>query len=733
MSTITVPSVPLNATFNGDLNLSNSSNPDLGTGSLYLTDAASNLYVGGLTNLQSTLITTTSGPFNVTGNNGITFTPVGAISMSSGTTGNLFTTTVGTITLSSTSATGQAIVSSAGAGPSSVLINASNATSGQVAITSAGASNTVPGILVSATATTGGGISLTSACGSTTVKSISVTATDSSNGSILIQGAGNFAASTPAITISSTNTTSGQVLITSASNSTTVQAVVLSGTSSTGGAISITSAGPGVSSTSISITATNSSSGTIAVAASGTSATALSLSAPNGGISATATGLINISTSSTASGVTIATSTAGVPVIIGTTTSLTTIAGNLLVQGTTTQTQSVNTLVYDNVITVNAGPGTIGASGGLAIRRSQAPGATVVGDVVTQPAPIQESGAFQSGSTTSVVNLAAYASSTTDFYKGWWFSITSGTGINQVRRIKSYNGSTKAATIYVAADNTTTPYFNDGLVLVTAPAAGDTYQLFAESYETMNYSESADAITFQSSAIDPGTGAITPVQYLPTQMGATTIQPKIYNNAPFSAATSTNIVVTIQSHGLLVGYKVRTSNSTDAGITAGVYTITAVTTNTFTFVNGSAITSTSASSITIQMLDTSVLYVNKIAVEDAGYGNVNISIPGVGQTTTGTLLKVSSGTGTNFSLASVIGTSGCYFVKVADASAGGANATFAIASSGSTIGSVTEISQSKGAQNQKLGISWAASASPIVYQTAAGSGSGSYTYSITCY
>lgn len=733
MSTITVPTVPLNASYNGDIQLSNSGNADLGTGSIYITDAASQFYVGGLTNLQTTLITTNNGAFNLTGTNGVTWTPTGAISFTSGTTGNLFTTTVGTITLSSTNATGQTIVSSAGAGPSSVLVNASNATSGQVAITSSGASATVPGINISASGTTGGGIVMTSACGSTTVKSISITATDATNGDILIQSAGNFAASNPAISISATNTTSGQILMTSASNSTATNAVIISGTSSTGGGISITSAGPGVSSTSISITATNATSGAISIVASGTSATALTLNAPNGGIAATATGLINITTTSTGSGVTIATTTAGVPVVIGTSTSLTTIAGNLLVQGTTTQTQSVNTLVFDNIITVNAGPGAVGASGGLAIRRTQAPAATIIGDVVTQPNPIQESGTFQTGSTTSVVNLSAFSSTTTDFYKGWWVAITSGAGINQVRRIKSFNGSTKAATLYVAADNTTTPYFNDGLVLVTAPAAGDSYQLYAESYETLNYNETLDAITFVSSATDPGAGAITPVQYIPHQMGTTTIQPRVYNNASFSAAASVNIVVTIIAHGLTAGSKIRTSNSTDAGITAAVYTVASATANTFTFVNGSAITSTSTSSITITMLDTSILYVNKIAVEDAGYGNVSISIPGVGQTMSGSISKVASGTGTNISLASIIGTSGTYFVKVSDASAGGANSTYAISSSGATVGSVTEISQNKGAQNQKLGISWSASASPIVYQTNAGSGGGSYTYNIVAY
>ena len=729
MSVITPPTVGLNMTLNGDIQISNSGNADLGTGSIYLTDAASNLFVNGSTNLQTTLITTNNGAFNVTGSNGITFNPTGAISMTSGTTGNLFTTTVGTITLSSTNATGQTIVSSAGAGPNSVLLNASNTSSGQISLTSAGTSTSVPAINLLASGVTGSGILISSASGTTTTKSITLTATDATNATVLISSAGNFAASNPAITLSASNTTSGQILMTSASNSTTVPAIVISGTSSTGAGISITSSGPGVSSSSISISATNATSGAITISAAGTAATAISLTASAGGISATAVGLVNITTTSTSSGITIATGTAGVPVVIGTSTSLTTIAGNLLVQGTTTQTQSTNTLVFDNVITVNAGPSAIGADGGLAIRRGQNTSATIVGDVVTNPTPIQESGAFQAGSTTGAVVLSTFASVTNNAYNGWWITITSGTGINQVRRIKTYVGATKTATLYVAADNTTTPYFNDGLVLVTAPAAADTYQLFAETYMFTGYNESQDSFLHVSSSVDPGTGVVTPVQYLPTKMGSTTINPRVYNNASFSAAASVNIVVTITAHGLIVGSKVRTSNSTDVGITAAVYTITAVTANTFTFVNGSAITSTTASSISISMLDTSVLAVNKIVLQDSGYGS--LSIPGLPVVTSIAILKVSNTLGAGVSLAPYIGTSGSYLIKVVDAAAGGANAVFAVSSSGTTTGAVTEISQNKGAQGQRLAASWLASGSPVIYQSAAGSGASNYTYTVT--
>lgn len=732
MSAITVPTVPLNHSVNGDITLYDSGNADLGLGSLYLTSSSANLYNSGLTNLSTTRFTLNNGALNIIGTNGITGTMTGAVSLVSGTTGNLYSTTVGTITLSSTNATGQTIVSSAGAGPSSVLLNATNTTDGQIALTSAGNSTSSPSILLNSTATTGGGISLTSASNSTSVKSISLTATNATNGSILLSGAGNFIGSVPAISLLATSVTSGQILVSSASDNTSTPAIIISGTSATGAAVNITSAGPGTSNGSIFVNATNSS-GRINLSSAGTGANAITLTSSAGGISATATGLVNITTTSTGSGVTIATGTAGVPVVIGTSTSLTTIAGNLLVSGTTTSINTVSTLITDNILTLNAGPGAVGLDSGISLRRFQAPGASVVGDVVTNPGPIQESGTFQAGSSTpGTVVLSAFASSTNNFYTGWFVVVTSGTGINQVRRIKTYNGTTKTATLYVTADNTSQPtYFGDGLDLVTAPAASDTYNLFAEVNMCVGYIESTDSLNLISSSTDPGQTTISPVQYIDNRMGKTTIQPKVYNNAKFTASASVNIVVTIKAHALVIGNKVRISNSTDVGITNGVYSLTAVTTDTFTFVAPTSITSVAASSLTATFLETSILYVNQIALQDAGYGT--LSIPGIFSSTIIQLLKTSSGVGTGVTLSAVIGITGSFFVKVSDQSGTGASATFSLSNNGSSTGSISTITQIKGGQNQRLNISWLTGASPVLFHSNAGSGGGNYSYDVKVY
>jgi len=733
MSLITPPTNPLGGFQNFDLQTVDSGNADLGTGSIYLTSSTSNLYIGGNTNLQKTLMTLNNGNFVITGSNSIASNITGSTSFTSATTGNAFTTSVGSVTVSSTDATtGSLVLSNAGPGANGILINATNTTSGQIALTSAGTSTTVAGIALASTGTTGGGISLTSACGNTTVKSISLSATDATNGSVLITGAGNFASSVPAVTISASNTTSGQVLVTSAGNNTTSNAIFISGTSTTGGAVAITSAGPGTTNGSIFVNASNTTSGVVNITSAGTSNSALTIATPNGGISSTSTGPVNITTSNT-SGISLATGTAGVPVTIGTSTSVTTIVGslNVLSGGSYTQIGSSNTTIIDNIITLNSGPAVLGMDSGLSIRRGQAPGATIAGDVVTQSGPVQESGTFQTGSATpGTLVLSAFASTTANYYIGWYGTITSGAAINQTFRIKSYNQSTKTATLYVAADNTTTPYFNDGRNLVTAPASGDSYQLWSETYQTATWNNTAGAFVFASSSVDPGQSTIARQQYSALNHGQTTIYGKIYNNASFSAAGSTT-VVTLVSNGISVGDPVRISNSTAAGITAGVYTVTAATTNTFTFIAPSAITSTSASSLTVELLKTSRMNVNYLYPEDPFF--TTVQIPGVFQTFSIGILKTSNTTGAGVNL-SALNIYGTYLIKVTNATGTGASAMFSVSNNGASVGSTSTISSIKGSTNERLGITWTSGSTPLIYQTtAASSGSGNFTYNIVVY
>jgi hypothetical protein len=252
----------------------------------------------------------------------------------------------------------------------------------------------------------------------------------------------------------------------------------------------------------------------------GTETDALHIEALAGGILIDAnggTGLspISIQTDDTTNGVSIATLTAGIPVFIGTATSTTTIVGDLTVSGTTTTINTETLTVEDNIILLNSGPsGT--ADGGTAVKRFQDHNDGASGDVVGGSNPDELStahasdGFITSATATTVVfknDGATEPSSVDDYYNGWWIIITAGTGANQVRRIKDYTGSTRTATIFTTADESSLPQTPaTGADWTVTPSSTDsTYSLYSCSFILSMYDESANEWIHGCTALDPAT------------------------------------------------------------------------------------------------------------------------------------------------------------------------------------------------------------------------------------
>ena len=312
----------------------------------------------------------------------------------------------------------------------------------------------------------GTGLSMTSAYNS----SLTVTGTgvSGSNGNLTLSAAGNSigtvllsadgpSTTSTSINISATNASSGQVIVQSA------------GTSATYPPVLIQSTGGGANAKTI-------------IQSNGTGVDAVTLTSSGGGIQATATGLINITTTNTGSGITIGTTTTGVPIFLGTTGSLTTVNGDLVVRGTTTTVNTTTLSFLNNAIILNSANNLIGNDAGVAIRRYQIPSNTltgsVIGNVTTAASyplgkyPIQETGVAQAGAA-GTITLAPYAftsANTLDtYYSGWWIYIYAGTGSGQIRRIKTYDGTTQIASIYTTADNVLGP--STQYTITTIPTA----------------------------------------------------------------------------------------------------------------------------------------------------------------------------------------------------------------------------------------------------------------------
>ena len=704
MSLLTLPTYSQNFSLTGDADVYSGINSSNGDGSLYIRNGG--LYTAGLTNLNTLTVLTNNGPTTIEGSNGLTVNVTAGISMTSASS-SFFTTTSGSNTISATAtdATGVVDIIAAGTGPNSLFLNATNTTSGQITLSSQGASSSAPSILIQST--------------------------DATNGYINIIGSGNYAASNPAVLISTPNTTSGQIALVSAGDSVSVDGIYLNASGTSGGNVNIVAAG--ANNPSIQLSATNAA-GQILLTSSGTSTTSIEMTTP-GGIFGNATGPISIQSADATNGVKIATVTSDIPVTIGTATSLTTIAGNLDINGTFTAINTDTLTTTDNTIVLNSGNGEIGQDSGVIIRRYQFPDADGTGDVVNNPNPIQESGAFQTGSATpGTLVLAPYASATDNFYVGWWIKVTSGAGINQVRRIKSYVGSTQTATIYETSDNSTTQnqvQFTDGLDLVTAPASGDTYNLYSRSYVASFYSETSHTLSFAAlaNAPDPITnvGVSTAVvqQYQYQRTGGITVEDQVYNNAQISASASTTLTVSIMAHGCSVGDKVRITNQTHTtpAFTEGVYVIQTVATNTFTVTVDVATTTTSASSAKVVFMQTSYIAVNVIEPFDSDFGG--ISIGGISTVEDVVIPRTSTAL---FNL-TTSATSGAFLITVANLNmTNGAFSVFSVCSS-TTGGSVSRLSTSKGSEGERINAAWSSGNLVQIFHSPAGTTVGqTFTY-----
>lgn len=269
----------------------------------------------------------------------------------------------------------------------------------------------------------------------------------------------------------------------------------------------------------------------VVICSDGTAADAIAIETSNtgGGVSVSAAGPVSLESGDASQGVQIATGTSGIPVKIGTSNSTTTIYGNLDVKGVTTVVESQTVTVTDNILVVNNAPsGT--SDGGLAVKRFQSANNTGTGDVVSD-VPDQTGNVQADFNSQTTIHLAETANASNDYYNGWWVKITDGQGMNQVRRIKSYDGSTKVATIYDTFDQTdvlANPLPVEGMDFDTIPKGTEpnrsTYALYPCHFVMAIWDESQDRFALVCSSSD-SSEQITAQHYSDLQLNT------LYSNA----------------------------------------------------------------------------------------------------------------------------------------------------------------------------------------------------------
>lgn len=218
---------------------------------------------------------------------------------------------------------------------------------------------------------------------------------------------------------------------------------------------------------------------------------AINLTTTNsGGILIDSDSLVSIQSNDISDGIKIGTDYT-IPISIGTALNTTTINGDLLVKGTTTTINTEVVTIKDNIIVVNNTP-LSGSDGGMAIKRYQNANDDGSGDVVADTPEV--TGNVVNGGTITTVVLDSSASSSNNIYNGWWIKLNKGSNY-QVRRISSYDGATKTATIYSTSDQTFTlgnPSPIEGMNFTQVPDDTWNYSLYPCHYVLSIWDESAN-------------------------------------------------------------------------------------------------------------------------------------------------------------------------------------------------------------------------------------------------
>jgi hypothetical protein len=225
----------------------------------------------------------------------------------------------------------------------------------------------------------------------------------------------------------------------------------------------------------------------------------------------------------------------------------TVINGNLIVNGTTTTVESNNTTISENVLVLNSGPAGSKDSGFI-VQRYQDDNDVGGGDVVNDALYTSNTIPNQAGMTDTEIKFSTQASSSDDFYKGWWIKVASGFSNNQVRRIIAYNGTTKVATLSSAWTTQN-------------PSIGDTVFLYNKPFVGLIYNEINDRFEFGATVEDPGQTRVTFTERMP-----------IYFSSATSVSTQPAINATTGSLLMLGGIAIENTADASSSTSGGTLT-----------------------------------------------------------------------------------------------------------------------------------------------------------------
>jgi len=182
---------------------------------------------------------------------------------------------------------------------------------------------------------------------------------------------------------------------------------------------------------------------------------------------------------------------------------------------------------------------------GIAFQRYQSSNDAGTGELVTDGYISFDSIPNQSTVTSTQIKFSNSLDATDEYYTGWWIKVGSGVNINQVRKVVSYNGSQRVATI-------DSPWTSQN------PSNGDTIYFYNSQYVSFYYNYTSKSFETVYNTRDPITKAITSYDYVDL-----TTNRIILSSTESSENVSNGSLITYG--GLSIKNTVNSSSSTSGG------------------------------------------------------------------------------------------------------------------------------------------------------------------------
>jgi hypothetical protein len=171
---------------------------------------------------------------------------------------------------------------------------------------------------------------------------------------------------------------------------------------------------------------------------------------------------------------------------------------------------------------------------GIAFQRYQSSNDVGTGELVTDQYVFYDSIPNQTSANADQIKFSNLLNATDNYYNGWWIRVASGSNIDQVRKIVSYNGAQRVATL-------------DSAWTSQNPANGDTVYFYNAQYVSFYYDDFSKSFRMVYNTRDPVTKAVTSYDYVDLAVNHVTLSDTTESSSISTGSLTTSGGISIRN------------------------------------------------------------------------------------------------------------------------------------------------------------------------------------------